>query len=90
MITLARDVCLTGPFRLDIRFNFFTEKMIGLWDGLPRESLSLGVFKKKLDVALSAKVVFSHRLDSTTLKPFSSLVDSVILYFTFPMIVALF
>lgn len=44
---------------LGIRKNFFTEKAIKLWNGIPREvvdSPSLKVFKKKLEVALRALV----------------------------------
>ncbi|KAJ7405121.1 hypothetical protein WISP_141800 [Willisornis vidua] len=48
-----------GRFGLDIRKKFFTEREIGHWNGLPGEAVdspSLEVFKKRLDVALSAMV----------------------------------
>ena len=44
-----------GKFRLDIKKNLFTKRVVKQWNRLPRgvvESPSINVFKKRLDVLL--------------------------------------
>ena len=53
-----------GRFRLDIRNNLFSEKMMMHWHRLPRkvvESLSLEEFKKCLDAVLREILVIGGR-----------------------------
>ena len=41
-----------GRFRLALGKYFFAEGVVGRWNGLPRESPSLEVFKRRVDMAL--------------------------------------
>ncbi|KFZ54693.1 hypothetical protein N321_05139, partial [Antrostomus carolinensis] len=48
-----------GRFRLDIRREFLTQRVVRRWDRLPREAVdapSLAAFKARLDVALGSLI----------------------------------
>jgi len=48
-----------GRFRLDIRREFFTHRVVTHWNRLPKEAVdasSLEAFKARLDVALGSLV----------------------------------
>jgi len=48
-----------GRFRLNIRRNFFTQRVVTHWNKLPKEAVdapSLEAFKARLDVALGSLV----------------------------------
>ena len=46
------------PFRTEGRRNFFTQRVVNVWNSLPQkivEAITLCDFKKELDIALGAK-----------------------------------
>ena len=46
------------PFRTEMRKNFFTQRVVGLWNSLPQravEASSISIFKRELDIFLQAK-----------------------------------
>lgn len=61
---LDREVYLTqGRLRLEVKKNFFSEKMVSLGSRLPRavvESLCLEVLKSCMDVALGIRLNGAH------------------------------
>lgn len=56
LITLRVRAVFAGRVRLGVRKRFFTQRVAGHWDGLPRDvvlALSLPEFQKRLDSALT-------------------------------------
>ena len=72
---------------MDISKNFFSKRLFVLWDRLPSEVVKLlEMFKKCLDVVLRTWfngeiLVVGGRLNWMILEVFSSLGDSVILFY---------
>ena len=51
------------PFRTEVRRNFFTQRVVNVWNSLPQnvvEAKMLCDFKKKLDIALGAKGIWEE------------------------------
>ena len=57
--TMGHSLRIRGkPFRTEVRRNFFTQRMMNVWNSLPQnavEAKTLWNFKKKFDIALGAK-----------------------------------
>ena len=48
------------PFKTEMRRNFFTQRVVSLWNLLPQKVVkakTLNVFEKQLDIALEAKII---------------------------------
>jgi len=81
-----------GRFRMNIRKNVFTERVVRHWTRLPGEVVeapSLEVFKRRLDMAFKRHglvvdlAVLGRWLDSMILKVFSNLNNSMIFMLVF-------
>jgi len=66
MVGESRGHSLRIPFRTEVRINFFTQRVVNVWNSLPQnvvEAKMLSDFKKKLDIALGAKGIWGGRWD---------------------------
>ena len=52
-------------FRTEVRKNFFTQRVVNVWNSLPQnvEAKTLPDFKKKLDIAFGAKGIWGEEGD---------------------------
>ena len=40
------------PFRTEVRRNFFTQRVVNVWNSLPQKVVEAKTLSKKLDIAL--------------------------------------
>ena len=52
-----------NPFRTEVRRNFFTQRVVNVWNSLPQNVVEAKTsdFKKKLERALGAKGIKGYR-----------------------------